>query len=65
MLYRIRVRGHISARIARLFPGFDAHPHDAVTDLVGSAEDQPALFAVLDRAQDLGLEIVEIVPCAE
>lgn len=62
MLYRIQVRGRVSPRVARLFPGFDADPHDTVTDLVGPVEDQAALFAVLERARDLGLELVAVAP---
>ena len=64
MEYRIQVRGHVSPRVARHFPGFEADPHDAVTDLIGAVEDQAALFAVMERARDLGLDVLEVVPLA-
>jgi hypothetical protein len=62
VLYRIQVRGRVSPRVSRLFPGFDAQPRDTATDLVGPVEDQAALFAVMQRARDLGLELIAVVP---
>ena len=62
MVYRIRVRGRLSPRVVRMFPGFEAEPGDAITDLVGSVEDQAQLYGVLEQIRSFGLTLVEATP---
>lgn len=62
MRYRIEVRGHVSTRVSRLIPGFDAIPHGATTDLVGDLIDQAELFGVLDQVRGMGLELIALIP---
>lgn len=62
MRYRIEVRGRVSARVARHFPGFDAVANDVTTDLTGEVEDQAGLLGAVDRARSLGLDLVAVVP---
>jgi hypothetical protein len=62
MVYRIRVRGRLSPRVAKMFPGFEATQGDGFTDLVGPIEDQAQLYGVLEQIRSLGLTLVEATP---
>ena len=62
MIYRIRVGGRLSPRVARMFPGFEAEQGDVITDLVGPIEDQAQLYGVLEQIQSLGLTLAEVTP---
>ncbi|HEY5638786.1 MAG TPA: hypothetical protein VIW01_01905 [Dehalococcoidia bacterium] len=63
--YEIRVKGHLGARFARLFDGFelttDFQPDGKpVSILSGSITDQSALHGTLTKIRDLGMEIVSV-----
>jgi len=45
-----------------MFPGFEAEPGDAITDLVGPIEDQAQLYGVLEQIRSFGLTLVEATP---
>jgi hypothetical protein len=59
--YRIRVQGHVDARLATRLGLADPRTHDdATTTLTSQALDQAALHGLLRRIRDLGLSIVSI-----
>lgn len=59
--YRIRVQGHVDARLAARLGTSDPRPHDdGTTTLTGQGLDQAALHGLLRRLRDLGLPIVSI-----
>ena len=59
--YVIRVAGHLSDDLLTAFPTLDASPQPVTTVLHGQLPDQAALTGVLDRLDELGIEIVELV----
>jgi hypothetical protein len=65
-LYRITVHGRLTERMAPVFDGFRLEPDPEGTVLSGVCVDSSALFGVLDRVRDLGLELlaVESAPVA-
>jgi hypothetical protein len=58
--YEIRIRGRLSASLYSAFDPLTAHIEPAETVLCGWVEDQPALHGLLQRIEDLGLELVEL-----
>jgi hypothetical protein len=59
--YHIRVSGHLDERWFDWFAGLTiAHTPDGETAIVGTALDQSALYAILDRLRDLGLELLAV-----
>jgi hypothetical protein len=58
--YEIRVKGRVGKSVLASFEGFDAEIEPAETILRGPISDQAALHGVLDRIQDLGLELMEV-----
>lgn len=60
--YRIVVRGGLGERFDSAFDGMTVCAADGVTSLEGDLRDQSALFGVLDRVRDLGLELVSVEP---
>ena len=60
--YRIKVRGHLSGRLARAFEELELTlSPDGCTFISGPDVDQSALFGLLIRIRDLGLTLVEVV----
>jgi hypothetical protein len=57
--YQIRVRGHLGPATLRAFPALHADTHGRDTLLNGMA-DQAALYGVLARIEELGLELLEV-----
>lgn len=57
--YQIRVRGHLGSAMLRAFPALHAKTQDHDTLLRGIA-DQAALYGVLARIEELGLELLEV-----
>jgi hypothetical protein len=55
--YRIRVKGRLSERFAAAFDAMELQPEDGSTVLTGVCVDASALFGVLERIRDLGLEL--------
>jgi hypothetical protein len=58
--YRITVAGRLSAKLEAAFDGLSATPSAAGTVLRGDIADQAALFAVLERIESLGLELIAV-----
>ena len=58
--YRITVRGRLTERLAPVFDGFRLEPGPDRTVLSGVCVDSAALFAVLDRVRDLGLDLLAV-----
>ena len=58
--YEIRVRGRLSDSLVAAFEGLHASVEPVETVLHGPVEDQAALYGLLERIQDLGLELVEV-----
>jgi hypothetical protein len=58
--YEIRVRGRVGKSLLSRFDGFEAEVEPAETILRGAVLDQAELHGLLDRIQDLGLELVEV-----
>jgi hypothetical protein len=58
--YEIRVRGHLGPGLRRAFPALNAETHGRDTLLRGDLADQAALYGVLGRIEELGLELLEV-----
>ena len=59
--YQIRVRSHLDAHWFRWFEGLTiALSPGGETIITGSALDQAALHAILNRIRDLGLELISV-----
>jgi hypothetical protein len=58
--YEITVRGRLGATLVAAFDGLTASASRADTVLRGELADQAALYAVLDRIESLGLELLDI-----
>jgi hypothetical protein len=63
--YEIRIQGHLDARWAASFDGFDLRTEaDGTTVLVGPVIDQAALHGVLQLIRDLGLPLLSLTAVA-
>ncbi|CAM5475945.1 MULTISPECIES: hypothetical protein [Streptomyces] len=60
MRYEIRVEGHMSETLARLFPELDHVVMSGQTVLFGPIVDDAHLYGLLARCQSLGLRVVEM-----
>ena len=58
--YEIRVKGRLSDSLVAAFEGMRASVEPVETVLHGPIQDQAALYGLLDRIQELGLELVEV-----
>lgn len=58
--YEIHVKGRLSEPLLSAFNGMDATVESVETVLRGPVLDQAALHGLLDRVQDLGLELIEV-----
>jgi hypothetical protein len=58
--YRVVVRGEIGDQFAVLFDGMRIEHGEGTTVLSGSVRDQSHLAGILERAQELGLDIVSL-----
>lgn len=60
-IYTIRIQGHLSPRWSEWFEDMEiAHSCDGQTCLTGPLPDQAALFGLLLKIRDLGLELLAI-----
>ena len=64
-VYRIVVRGELSARYVPAFEGMTMATGDGQTAITGPVIDQAHLYGLLNRIGDLGLELVSINPALE
>ncbi|EGX54505.1 hypothetical protein SZN_37616 [Streptomyces zinciresistens K42] len=60
MRYEIRVQGHVSETLAKLFPELDHVVMSGQTVLYGPVVDEAHLYGLLARCQSLGLRVVEM-----
>ncbi len=58
--YRIVVRGRLSERFLTAFDGMTLEAAAGETVLSGELADQSALYGLLDRLRDFGLELVSV-----
>lgn len=58
--YRIVVRGRLSERFLTAFDGMTLEAAAGETVLSGEIADQSALYGLLDRLRDFGLELVSV-----
>jgi hypothetical protein len=58
--YRITIRGVLTDRLAAAFEPLSPAGADGTTVLSGSCADSAALYGVLDRMRDLGLELLTV-----
>ena len=60
--YVIRVQGHLPPRWAAWFDGMTVTAEgDGITALSGPVVDQSALHGLLQRVQDVGLQLISVV----
>lgn len=62
--YRITVRGVMSERFSRGFPGLSSHPGPGRTMLEGGLPAGLRLDDVLSKLDNLGLEVLGVEPLA-
>jgi hypothetical protein len=58
--YRIVVRGELDDRFAYLFNGMEMQRADGATILTGSVVDQAQLHGIIERLEELALELVSV-----
>jgi hypothetical protein len=58
--YRIRIGGTLSERFAAAFDGMRVEPEHGTTVLSGVCIDTSALYGVLDRLRELGLDLLDV-----
>ena len=60
--YELVVRGELGDRFAVLFEDMRLERRDGTTALTGPVVDQARLHGLIERIQDLGLELVSVNP---
>jgi hypothetical protein len=63
--YRLVFRGELGDRFGVLFDGMRMSREDGTTVLTGPVADQAHLAGIIDRSQELGLELVSLGPLDE
>jgi hypothetical protein len=58
--YRIRVAGALGSRFEQAFDPMQVEPDLGTTVLSGVCVDSSALYGVLDRLEDLGLDLLAV-----
>jgi hypothetical protein len=59
--YEIRIKGHLGSRWTAWFDGMAiANEGDCITVIRGPVVDQAALYGVLQKLRDLGLQLVSL-----
>ena len=58
--YEIRITGHLGSSLSQAFAGLATRHANGDTILSGSLVDQAALYGVLMKLRDLGLELVSV-----
>jgi hypothetical protein len=62
LIYRIRIKGHLSQQRTDWFEGLTITPEDSgETLLTGPVADQAALHGLLKRVRDLGIPLLSVV----
>lgn len=60
--YRVVVRGTLGEHLASCFESFELEAGGGETALTGTLADQAQLHGLLDRLQDLGIDLVSVNP---
>ena len=63
--YELVVRGEIGDRFGVLFDGMRLEQGRGTTIITGPVRDQAHLHGLIERVEDLGLELVSVNPCSE
>ena len=63
--YELVVRGEIGDRFAVLFEGMRLEGAGGRTAITGEVRDQAQLHGLIERVEDLGLELVSVNPVDE
>ena len=63
--YQICVHGRLSERLAAALEGMTLLSGPVNTVFTGEVKDQSQLYGLLDRLQDLGLELISLQPLNE
>jgi hypothetical protein len=58
--YEIRITGHLGSSLSQIFEGLAARYANGDTILSGNLVDQAALYGILMKLRDLGLELVSV-----
>ncbi len=59
LYYTIIIQQHLDTRWEKCFPGMEiTHLAEGKTQLTGQVVDQSALFGILNRIRDLGLQLL-------
>jgi len=58
--YEIRIAGHLGSSLSQTFEGLAARHANGETILSGNLVDQAALYGVLMKLRDLGLELISV-----
>jgi hypothetical protein len=59
-MFEIRVKSELAPRWSEWFDGFALTSGDGETVLTGEVADQPALWGVLGKVRNLGLELISV-----
>jgi hypothetical protein len=60
--YEFVIRGEIGDRFGLMFDGMQLERRDGTTALTGPVRDQAQLHGLIERIQDLGIELVSVNP---
>jgi hypothetical protein len=63
--YRLVIRGEIGERFALLFEGMRLDRDRGTTVITGAVRDQAHLHGLIERVDELGLELVSVNPVNE
>ena len=63
--YELMVRGEVGDRFAVLFEGMRLERAGGRTAITGEVRDQAQLHGLIERVEDLGLELVSVNPVDE
>ena len=58
--YQLVVRGELDERYAYLFEGMDMERTEGTTILTGRVRDQAKLHGLIERIEELGLELLSV-----
>jgi len=61
--YRIHIQGHLDPQWSDWFESMTLiHNTDGTTTLTGPVVDQAALYGLLDKLRDLGVQLISVQP---
>ena len=63
--YELVIRGEVGDRFGLLFEGMRLQRGHGTTVITGAVLDQAHLHGLIERIQELGLELVSVNPCNE